>query len=86
MGPEPRPGGPVSQRGLVEFAHIHVAEDGAMASKIGLSKAAVRHGLAADEDVPHSGMMAVGTDSRLEIDVRTMFGALSCTGVNLEAE
>jgi hypothetical protein len=71
---------------LVEFAHLHVAEDGAMASKIGLSKAAVRHGLAADEDVPHGGMMAVGTDSCLEIDVRTMFGALSCTGVDLEAE
>ena len=57
-----------------------------MASKIGLSKAAVRHGLAADEDVPHGGMMAVGTDSCLESDVRTMFGALSCTGVDLEAE
>jgi hypothetical protein len=56
--------------------HIYVTEDCAVpAPQIGLGEPAVRHRLAADEDLVHDGMMAIITDSYLEIDVRTDFRA-----------
>lgn len=56
------------------------------ATEIGLSGAAVRNGLAADEDFPHRAIMTLGTDSCAEIDARAMFGTLFCAGVDLAAE
>jgi hypothetical protein len=71
----------------VEFGHVHVTKDGAIAAaEIGLSETAVRHGLAADEDVPHGAIMALGTDSCTEIDAGARFGALFGADVDLESE
>ena len=66
--------------------YLHSAADAAMAAKVGLSKSAVRNGLAADEDVRHGAIMAPGTDSCFEIDGRAMFAAIFCSGVDLETE
>ena len=68
------------------FRRIHVTKQGAMAAKVGLSKSAVRNGLAADEDIRHGAIMAPGTDSCFEIDGRAMFAAIFCSGVDLETE
>jgi hypothetical protein len=57
-----------------------------MAAEVGLSKSALCDGLAADEDVPHVAIMALGTDSCVEIDGRAMFGPFFCADVDLEAE
>jgi hypothetical protein len=62
-------------------AQVH--PDDVWLAEIGFSKAAARHGLAADEHVPHGAIMALGTDSRSEIDVRTTFGRLFGAGVDL---
>jgi hypothetical protein len=62
-------------------AQVH--PDDVWLAEIGFSKAAARHGLAADEHVPHGAIMALGTESRSEIDVRTTFGRLFGAGVDL---
>jgi hypothetical protein len=56
-----------------------------MAPKIGLTKATLRHGLAADEHVCHARIMTFGTDNHREIDGRAACGRSFCAGVDLGA-
>jgi len=68
------------------FRHIHVTKQGAVAAEVGLSKSAVRNGLAADEDVRHGAIMTLGTDTCFEIDGRATFGVIFCARVDLDTE
>jgi hypothetical protein len=54
-----------------------------MASQIGLSESAAYHGLAANEDFHHGGMMSFATDNGLEIDASVRFPPLFSSTVDL---
>jgi hypothetical protein len=70
----------------VVFRDVYVTEYGAMpAAEIGLSEAAVGHGFAANNDVPHGRMMSVDTDSDLEIAISAILGGFFGAHVDLGA-
>jgi hypothetical protein len=62
-------------------------EDGAMpVAEVGFGQVALSNGLAADKDVAHGAMMALATDTWLEVDVRAEVRPRFDAGVDLAAE